>query len=129
MRPFCLVSLAAFLATVGLALLLRHRFFAIFSGVVLGIHTLSTVLLAPTLSPTACREVVLWYAHLATTSTFTLRALEHRRSHKCVVSGVFWLLPLRSSPAWASRRRSAPPEAVGALRDRRLGFCIDFTLR
>ncbi|MET0340152.1 MAG: metallophosphoesterase [Polyangiales bacterium] len=67
MRPFCLVSLAAYLATVGIALLLRHRFFAIFSGVVLGIHTLSTILLAPTLFAYGRPvEALTWYAQLAT---------------------------------------------------------------
>ena len=44
MRAFLVVSLAAYLATVAIALLHRHRFFAIFAGVILGIHTFSTAL-------------------------------------------------------------------------------------
>ena len=38
MRPFLVVSLAAYLATLAIALLYRHRFFAIFAGVVLGMR-------------------------------------------------------------------------------------------
>src|SRR5262245_10438663 len=67
MRAFCSVSLAAYLATVAVALLYRHRFFAIFAGVILGIHTLSTLLLAHTMARYGLPiMVVYWYAQLAT---------------------------------------------------------------
>ena len=67
MRPFLLVSLAAYLATIAIALLLRHRIFAIFAGVFLGIHTFSTTLLAPSLAGYGKPvEVLLWYVQLAT---------------------------------------------------------------
>lgn len=67
MRAFCSVSIAAFLATVAVALLYRHRFFAIFAGVILGIHTLSTLLLARTIEGYGLPVmVVYWYAQLAT---------------------------------------------------------------
>lgn len=67
MRAFVVVSVAAYFATVALALLFRHRFFAIFAGVILGIHTLSTTLVEPTLSGYGRPvEIGLWYAQLAT---------------------------------------------------------------
>jgi len=67
MRPFLVVSLAAYLATLAIALLYRHRFFAIFAGVVLGIHTLSITLLEPVLSAYGWPiEVAIWYAQLTT---------------------------------------------------------------
>ena len=67
MRPFLVVSLAAYLATVAIALLYRQRFFAIFAGIVLGIHTLSSTALEPTLSHYGRPiEIALWYAQLIT---------------------------------------------------------------
>jgi uncharacterized protein len=67
MRPFLVVSLAAYLATVAIALLYRHRFFAVFAGVILGIHTVSTTLLEPWLAHYGLPvQLVLWYAQLVT---------------------------------------------------------------
>ncbi len=67
MRPFLVVSLAAYLATLAVALLYRHRFFAMFAGIVLGIHTLSSTVLEPILSGYGKPvEVGLWYAQLIT---------------------------------------------------------------
>ncbi|MDB4977747.1 MAG: phosphodiesterase [Myxococcaceae bacterium] len=67
MRPFLVASLAVYLATVLMALLYRQRFFAIFAGVVLGIHTFSTVLLEPSLARYGLPvELALWYLQLAT---------------------------------------------------------------
>jgi predicted MPP superfamily phosphohydrolase len=67
MRPFVVVSVAAYLATLAMALLFRHRFFAIFAGVILGIHTLSTTLIEPTLSSYGLPvELAFWYMQLAT---------------------------------------------------------------
>lgn len=67
MRSFLLVSLAAYVATLAIALLYRHRFFAIFAGVILGLHTFSSTLLEPTLSAYGRPvEAALWLAQLAT---------------------------------------------------------------
>lgn len=67
MRAFCTVSLAAYLATIAIALLYRHRFFAVLAGVILGIHTLSTTLLARALAGYGVPVTILyWYAQLAT---------------------------------------------------------------
>lgn len=67
MRPFVVLSVAAYLATVAMAALFRHRVFAIFAAVILGIHTLSTTLLEPTLSAYGRPiEIALWYLQLAT---------------------------------------------------------------
>jgi uncharacterized protein len=67
MRPFLVVSVLAYLAIVASAALLRHRVFAIFAGVILGIHTASSVLLEPTLSAYGRPvEIAVWYAQLAT---------------------------------------------------------------
>ena len=67
MRPFLVASLAAYLATVSIALIYRQRFFAIFAGVVLGIHTVSSTLLEPVLSRYGLPvQVALWYLQLAT---------------------------------------------------------------
>lgn len=67
MRPFLVASLAAYFATLAIALLYRHRFFALFAGLVLGIHTLSTTLLEPHLARYGLPvHVVLWYAQLVT---------------------------------------------------------------
>jgi predicted MPP superfamily phosphohydrolase len=62
MRPFLVASLAVYLATIVLALLCRQRFYAVMAGVVLGIHTFSTVLLEPWLSAYGLPvHVALWY--------------------------------------------------------------------
>ncbi|MDB4991537.1 MAG: phosphodiesterase [Myxococcaceae bacterium] len=67
MRPFLVASLAAYLATVSLALIYRRRFFAIFAGVVLGIHTFSSTALEPSLARYGLPiELALWYLQLAT---------------------------------------------------------------
>jgi uncharacterized protein len=67
MRLFIVVSLAAYLATLAVAILYRHRFFAIFAGVLLGLHTLSTTLLEPTISSYGRPlELLLWYMQAAT---------------------------------------------------------------
>ena len=67
MRPFLVASLAAYLATIAIALIYRQRFFAIFVGVILGIHTFSTTLLEPSLAGYGLPvELGVWYAQLAT---------------------------------------------------------------
>ena len=67
MSLFAVVSVAAYFATVAMAALFRHRVFAIFAGVILGIHTLSTTLMEPALARYGAPVVVaLWYAQLAT---------------------------------------------------------------
>ncbi len=67
MRPFLVVSWASYFATIAVALVFRHRFFAVFAGIVLGIHTLSSTLLEPPLSSYGrVVEAGLWYAQLVT---------------------------------------------------------------
>jgi len=67
MSPFLVVSLAAYLATVAIALMYRHRFFAIFAGVILGIHTVSTTLIEPFVSAYGLPfEIAFWYTQLVT---------------------------------------------------------------
>jgi hypothetical protein len=67
MRAFLVFSVAAYFSTIAIAILYRHRFFAIFAGVVLGIHTFSSTAIEPALSRYGVGvEVALWYAQLAT---------------------------------------------------------------
>ena len=67
MRAFVVVSLACYLATLAVALLFRHRFFAIFAGVILGIHTFSSTLVEPAISAYGRPiEIAFWYAQLVT---------------------------------------------------------------
>lgn len=67
MRPFLLASLVAYGAVLTAALARHNRFIGIFTGVVLGIHTLNSTLLEPVLS--GYGQVVqglLWYCQLVT---------------------------------------------------------------
>ncbi|MET0285448.1 MAG: metallophosphoesterase [Polyangiales bacterium] len=67
MRAFLVFSLAAYFSTIAIAILYRHRFFAVFAGIVLGIHTFSSTAIEPTLARSGLGvEVALWYAQLAT---------------------------------------------------------------
>ncbi|HEX5657788.1 MAG TPA: hypothetical protein VFX59_11365, partial [Polyangiales bacterium] len=68
MRGFLVFSLAAYFSTIAIAVLYRHRFFAVFAGIVLGIHTFSSTAIEPTLSRHGGLgvEALLWYAQLAT---------------------------------------------------------------
>ena len=67
MRPFFWFSLAAYVVLLGLALRRRNRFFLIFMGVILGLHTFSSVQLEPRLSSYGRPiEALVWYAQAAT---------------------------------------------------------------
>ncbi|MFT3928173.1 MAG: metallophosphoesterase [Myxococcales bacterium] len=67
MRPFLLASLAAYGAILAVALTRRNRFIAVFSAVILGIHTLNSTLLEPLLSAYGKPvEGLVWYSQFAT---------------------------------------------------------------
>jgi predicted MPP superfamily phosphohydrolase len=67
MRAYLVFSVAAYFSTIAVAILYRHRFFAIFASVVLGIHTFSSTAIEPWLSGYGLwMEGFLWYAQLAT---------------------------------------------------------------
>lgn len=67
MRAYLVVSLAAYFSTIAVAILYRHRFFAIFTAVILGIHTFSSTAIEPWLASYGVwMEGLLWYAQLAT---------------------------------------------------------------
>jgi predicted MPP superfamily phosphohydrolase len=67
MRFFLPVSLAAYGLVLFSALLRRNRFAAVFSGVILGIHTANSLGLAPQVARYgAGAQAVLWYGHLTT---------------------------------------------------------------
>ncbi|HEY6877060.1 MAG TPA: metallophosphoesterase [Polyangiales bacterium] len=67
MHAFLVFSLAAYFSTIAIAILYRHRFFAIFAGIVLGIHTFSSTAIEPTLSRYGiAMEAALWYGQLST---------------------------------------------------------------
>jgi predicted MPP superfamily phosphohydrolase len=67
MRPFLIASLVMYAALLAYAITRRNRFIAIFVGVILGIHTLNSNLLEPTLSGYGrVVELGLWYGQIAT---------------------------------------------------------------
>src|SRR5687768_13409476 len=67
MRPFFWFSLAAYVVLLGLSAQRRNRFFLIFIGIILGLHTFSSTVLEPRLSAYGKPvELMVWYAQLAT---------------------------------------------------------------
>ena len=118
MTPFSLATLAAFLGVLVLGLALRNRFFLMFIGVILGIHSLSSTALFPLLSTYGMPvELALWYGQAATFLYF-MRLTRARASslvYRVLVSwpasffsaGVFLGLPwalavgLGFTPGWA----------------------------
>lgn len=96
MPPFLLASLIAYGAVFASALTRRNRFIAIFAGVILGLHTLSSTLLEPILSGYGWMvEVVIWYCQLVTYLYFS------RLTRRSAPSG--WYRTLVTWPAsWFS---------------------------
>ncbi len=90
MAPFSIATLAAYLCVLALGLVLRNRFFLVFIGIILGIHSLSSIALFPLLS-TYGRPVQLstWYAQAATFVYFT-RLTRARASHAAYRVFVSW---------------------------------------
>src|SRR4051794_29615807 len=77
MRPFLIVSLAAYALLLAYAIAQRNRFIAIFVGVILGLHTLTSTLLEPVFAGYGpWVEALLWYAQLVTYLYF-LRLSRH----------------------------------------------------
>ncbi len=118
MTPFSIATLSAYLCVLGLGLALRNRFFLVFIGIILGIHTLSsTALFSLLASYGQTVELALWYAQAATFLYFTrlTRARAANLTYRVLVSwpasffsaGVFLGIPwaiavgLGFKPAWA----------------------------
>lgn len=67
MRPFSLLSLALLLGFLGLAATRRSRFLLVFVGIILGLHTFSSVALEPWLSRYGAPvQAGLWYGQIVT---------------------------------------------------------------
>jgi predicted MPP superfamily phosphohydrolase len=73
MRPFTVASTAAYLGILGLAARRKNRQMTAFAGIVLGLHTFSSVHWAPLLaSYGAVPRALVWYAQGATYTYFAL---------------------------------------------------------
>jgi len=104
MSMFAWVTLVAYLCVLALGASLRNRFFLVFVGVVLGIHSLSSVAMFSLLKPYGFPlQVALWYAQASTFLYFTrlARGRASNLAYRLLVSwpasffsaGVFLALP------------------------------------
>lgn len=90
MSAFSIATLVAYLGVLSLAASMRNRFFVVFVGMILGIHSLSSTALFKLLAPYGLPiEGLLWYGQL-TTFVYFARLPRGRAAHPAYRSLVSW---------------------------------------
>lgn len=90
MSAFSLATLTAYLGVLALGLALRNRFFLVFIGIILGIHSLSSVALYSLLAPYGLPvAIALWYAQ-GVTFLYFMRLTSARASNIAYRALVSW---------------------------------------
>jgi len=90
MTAFSVATLVAYLGVLSLAASMRNRFFVVFVGMILGIHSLSSTGLFKLLSPMGRPvEILLWYAQLSTFVYFA-RLPRARAAHTAYRALISW---------------------------------------